>query len=197
MKSHAIVNLEQPLPDSLLSRVEALVAAGVSVIQLRGKRLPAVELARAAERIRARIPRSGPRMVVNGRADIALASGADGVHLPSDGLPVRAVRQLSSSMIVGRSCHSLEEVRRAAAEGADYVILGPIFPPRSKQGGGPLGVDKLRQAVGAGVEVLAIGGISRQNLGLLKGSGIAGVAAITLFMEDEPIGEIVEAVRAL
>jgi thiamine-phosphate pyrophosphorylase len=197
MKSYAIANLEEPPTEAFWSRIRELVDCAVDFIQLRGKRLASAELAGAGERMRREIPIGRTCFLVNGRADIALSSGADGVHLPADGLPVAAIRRLSDRLLIGRSCHSAVDVRSAAREGADYAVLGPVFRPRSKRGEATVPTEELVAAARSGIEIFAIGGISRDNLQELRGTGISGVAAITLFMEDEPLRDIVEAVRAL
>jgi thiamine-phosphate pyrophosphorylase len=197
MKIYAIANLEEAPSVAFWSRVRDLAACGVDFVQLRGKQLPAAELARIGERMRREIPAGGTRFIVNGRPDVALCAGADGVHLPADGLPVAVVRYLSDRLLVGRSCHSVEEVRLAARDGADYALLGPVFPARSKCAPAGAVLDQLADAATAGIELFALGGISRENLQELRGTGISGVAAITLFMEDQPLRDIVEAVRTL
>jgi thiamine-phosphate pyrophosphorylase len=195
MKSHAIANLDAPPDDAFFRRIGELAEAGVDVVQLRAKTLDARTAFGVAMRMRGQIRPPG-RFLVNRRADIALAAGADGVHLPSDGLPVEPLRRLAPQLLIGRSCHSPGDVRRAAGEGCDYVLLGPVFATRSKPGTAAVSLAELREASRLGIEVFALGGISRDNLQTLEGSGIAGVAAITLFMTDSPVAAIVEDVRA-
>jgi thiamine-phosphate pyrophosphorylase len=194
MKSYAIANLDAPPDEAFFRRIGELAEAGVDVVQLRARTLDARTAFGVATRIRAQI-RPPTRFVVNRRADIALAAGADGVHLPADGLPAETLRRLGP-LLIGRSCHSVGDVRRAAGEGCDYALLGPVFATRSKPGTAAVGLAELQEASRLGIEVFALGGISRDNLHTLEGSGIAGVAAITLFMVDSPVAEIVEDVRA-
>jgi Thiamine monophosphate synthase len=99
--------------------------------------------------------------------------------------------------IVGRSCHSVDDVRVAAAQNADYVVLGPVFSARSKVSPAAISVSELVEAAASGVPVFAVGGVSMENLEQLRGVPIAGVAAITMFMKDEPLDSILEAVRKL
>lgn len=124
------------------------------------------------------------RVVVNGRADIALAADADGVHLPSTGVPVAALRDLD--LVIGRSCHSIAEVEQAASEGADYVTFGPLHPTPSKRGAGPPpGPGGLRRAAAVGLPVLALGGVtSTDAMALAAACGAAGVAGIRAFQTD-------------
>jgi thiamine-phosphate pyrophosphorylase len=196
MKAYAIADLSAPAGESFYDRISALDALDADFIQLRGKRLDTRALLEAAVRCRELIRRGRSRFLVNGRVDVALASWADGVHLPADGLPLAAARRAGPHLMFGRSCHSLRECREAAEEGADYVLLGPLFPPRSKDGEAHVEPRDLMQAAALGVPVFALGGISLANLDQLSGSGAAGVAAITLFMSDSPLDGIMKAVRA-
>jgi thiamine-phosphate diphosphorylase len=113
-------------PEAALKEiVRQAFGAGVNYVQVREKDLPGGRLARLVEELLALPEKAGSRLLVNERLDVARASGADGVHLPADSLPVGAVRQwVGSSWIVGVSCHSAQEVEQAAAGGADYVLLG-------------------------------------------------------------------------
>jgi thiamine-phosphate pyrophosphorylase len=195
MKSYAIADFDSvPRESEFFRRVSELSHHGVDYIQLRSKELGGAALLRAADRCRALIPEGGPRFVVNGRPDVAAASGADGVHLPSRGMPVEAARSVGPSLIVGRSCHSLRDAAAARTEGADYILLGPVFPVRSKAGDPAVTLEELREAA-AQVRTFALGGLSIENLARLCGSGLEGVAAITMFLLDRPLAPIVRAVR--
>ncbi len=195
MKSYAIADFDSvPRESEFFRLVSELSHHGVDFIQLRARELGGAALLRAADRCRALIPAGGPRFVVNGRPDVAAASGADGVHLPSRGMPVQAARAVGSSLIVGRSCHSLSDAGAARAEGADYILLGPVFPVRSKPGEPAVTLEELREAA-AQVPTFALGGLSIENLARLCGSRLEGVAAITMFLLDRPLDPIVRAVR--
>jgi thiamine-phosphate pyrophosphorylase len=142
------------------------VDAGVDLVQVRESDLEAGALVSLVGQLLA-IARGTPtRIVVNDRIDVALASGADGVHLRGDSIPVGAARQLApAGFLIGRSVHRVEEA--IAAADADYLIAGTVFPSASKAAGAPLlGVEGLK-AVARSVErpVLAIGGISDDRLG--------------------------------
>lgn len=196
MKVFAIANLEQPPGTAFFDRLAELCAAAVDLVLIRDRVLPDRDrLSVALECRRVVVPPT--RMLVHGRADLALASGADGVHLPSDGVPARAVRTIGENLLVGRSAHSVDECRGAAEEKLDYVLLGPVFPTRSKAGEARISREELERAATLGPAVFALGGISLENLGQLHGLPIAGVAAITLFMEDRPVSVVVEAVRRI
>lgn len=132
--------------------------------------------------------RTGARVIVNDRADIARATGAHGVHLPAGGLAVTDARRLCPpETLVGRSAHSVEGVRRAAEEQCDYVVLGPIWPTRSHPERDALGVDALAAAATVGARVIAIGGVTPERAPACRDAGAWGIAALTaLWDADDP-----------
>jgi thiamine-phosphate pyrophosphorylase len=165
--------------------VRAVVEAEVVLLQIREKSLPARVLYELATRAAEITRGSKTRLLVNDRADIARAAGADGVHLTSQSLPAGVVRRtFGSEFLIGVSTHSLDEARAARDGGADFVVFGPVFDTESKRGfGAPQGLDKFRQVADElrGFPVLAIGGISLENAGACFDAGASGVAAISLF----------------
>jgi thiamine-phosphate pyrophosphorylase len=165
--------------------VRAAVEAEVTLLQIREKSLPARVLYELVTRAAEITRDSKTRLLVNDRADIARAAGADGVHLTSQSLPARVVRDMfGPEFLIGVSTHSLDEARAARDGGADFVVFGPVFETESKRGfGAPQGLDKLRKVADElrGFPVLAIGGISLENAGACFDAGASGVAAISLF----------------
>ena len=170
-----------------------LAAAGVDAVQIREKDLDdrAVwEITRAA---RAILP-STTRLLVNGRADIAVAAGADGVHLPSDGVPPAALRRrFGPGLLVGVSTHSVDEVERAREAGADYATFGPVWETPGK--GPAAGTEALARAAACGLPVLALGGVTIDRFGEVAAAGAAGVAAIRLFQRPSDPSDAVAAAR--
>jgi thiamine-phosphate pyrophosphorylase len=143
--------------------------------------------------LRRRLPPPA-RLLVNGRADLALAAGADGVHLPADGVPVAPLRRrFGRALLLGRSTHRLEEVAEAAQAGADYVVFGPVFPVPGK--GEPAGLERLAAAAALGVPVLALGGIGLAELPRVAAAGAAGAAGIRLFADPGALPRVVAAAR--
>jgi thiamine-phosphate pyrophosphorylase len=197
VQTYAIANCDSAPGAEYFRRVGALVEAGVDWIQLRAKTLEDQQVYTIGLRLRELTRSSNTRFLVNGRADIAASVSADGVHLPASGLPAGAARMIGPDFLIGRSCHSAQACRAAAEEGADYVLLGPVFTPRSKPGKGIVSREELAEAQNIGIPVFALGGISCENVESLRGLKIAGIAAVTLFMSDGPPGEIVRMVRAL
>ncbi|TET94850.1 MAG: thiamine phosphate synthase [Dehalococcoidia bacterium] len=174
--------------DGLGAAVEAAVQGGVDAVQLRekdpdGRSLPPEDLLPLARRLRqATLGRA--LLVVNGPLDVALAAGADGVHLPQSALPVRRPREAvpagRQGFLVGRSVHSLEAARRAEAEGADYLIAGPVYETRSHPGREPAGLSLIEEITGSvRVPVLAIGGVTVGRVEEVVRAGASWVAVIS------------------
>jgi thiazole tautomerase (transcriptional regulator TenI) len=156
------------------------IALGATALQLRDPAATARTLQLEAVRL---VAAAAPvPVVVSSRADLALAVGAAGVHLPERDLPVAAARRLLAGGLVGRSVHSAEAALQAEAEGADYVVFGPVFESRSHPGQPPRGLDGLREVVAAvGLPVLAIGGVDPEGAARCRRAGAAGYAAIGYF----------------
>ena len=172
--------------DRLLTAVERAVACGVGRIQIREKDLSARDLLSLTRRVIELARPGGTEVLVNERADIALAAGAAGIHLPAHSLPPRELRRIAPpAFLIGVSCHSLEEVRRAEIEGADFVVFGPVFGTPSKQiYGASLGLGRLGEAARASrIPVLALGGVSSQNTPQCLEAGAAGIAGISMFQD--------------
>src|SRR5437016_2985818 len=146
--------------------IHTALRAGVRAIQLREKDLPTRPLLALARELNALANAYGGRMLVNDRADVSLAAGSGGVHLPAMGLPASAVRVLiGPDRLIGVSTHSAEEAARAESEGADFVLLGPIFETPTKRAfGPPLGLGELERArTCCRVPLFGIGGITKDR----------------------------------
>lgn len=189
----AISGGRSQLDDAYTSWIEELCRAGVDAIQVREKGRADREVAAlVAEAVRAASGRA--RIIVSGRPDVALACGADGVHLPTRGLPVSAVRRLvGARRLVGCSAHSIEEVRSARDAGADYVFFSPIYETPGKAA--PVGSEALARAVAVGLPVLALGGITIERLAEVAAAGAAGVAGIRMFQRPGELAALVRAAR--
>jgi thiamine-phosphate pyrophosphorylase len=124
---------------------------------------------------------------VNGRADLALAAGADGVHLPAGGVGANDLSSwIPAGFLVGASVHSLKEARTAVSSGADYLLAGPVFETPSKMRyGSPLGLTAFRRICAqVSIPILALGGIHPENVPSVLAAGASGIAGISLFQHD-------------
>jgi thiamine-phosphate pyrophosphorylase len=180
------------LGEELPAWLRRLVAAGLRAVQLREKDLADGDLLALARTARTVAP-PPVTLLVNGRLDVALAAGADGVHLPAAGLPAGPLRALAGrhgwAPLVGRSTHTLVEVVAARDEGVDYVTFGPVFASPGK--GPAVGLAALAVAARQGVPVLALGGVGRGEVGAVAATGAWGLAGIRCFRDPEAAAELV------
>lgn len=169
--------------EALLDAIARNLAAGVEWIQIREKDLSARALFELVEDVHKLANPYSSKIIVNTRADVAIAAGAAGVHLPSGSPAARFWRR--PGFLIGVSCHMAEDVRQAQADGADYAVFGPVFPPLSKLPVlEPRGIEGLSQAAAAvRIPVLALGGITSENIAACISAGAAGVAGISLFQK--------------
>lgn len=188
------------LRSGLADFVEKAALAGVDRVQIREKDLPDEELYKVVRDAMARTRTTRVRVLVNGRPDIAVAARAHGVHLPSDSLSVSSVRKVAPpGFLVGVSCHKVDEVERAASEGADFAVFGPVFDTPSKRGfGPPVGLSELARVCRAvRMPVLALGGVTPANARLCIEAGAAGLAGIGLFQTARSLGALVREMHAI
>ena len=192
----------------LLEKIAEAAEAGIDYIQLREKDLTARELESLATEILETIQESQRRtenrelrtkLLINSRADIAIAVAAAGVHLPASDLTPAEVRRIASGahppvrLMVSRSCHTPEEVQQAAIDGADLALFAPVFEKQAAPATKPTGLDALRAACHYNLPLLALGGVTLENAAGCFRAGAAGIAAIRLFQDHD----LKEAVRHL
>jgi len=178
---------------ALIDFIECAIAAGIDMIQIRERDLPARELCSV---IGSAAEHAG--ILVNDRADVA-ASSAAGVHLTTRSMPVEVVRAaFGSEILIGASTHTIDEVETAEAGGADFVVFGPVFETASKREyGAPVGLDALeRVAARSTIPVLALGGVNVSNYKRALDAGAAGVAGISMFIEAMDLAALVAEVKA-
>jgi thiamine-phosphate pyrophosphorylase len=168
-------------PGLWLENLERWMRDGVDFVQIREPDLMPRELVTFVRRVCA--IKAGTRVLVNDRTDVAIAAGADGVHLRDGSIePERVRRIVARRLFVSVSCHSIAGVKAAARSGADLAILAPIFPPLSKiSTRPPLGLETLRKAAFLDIPVIALGGVTQANAGACVEAGAAGVGGISLF----------------
>jgi thiamine-phosphate pyrophosphorylase len=219
----------------LLEKIAEAAHAGVDYIHLREKDLPTRELeslAREAihaireiapiqedakeivtKRLTSNTRPIGPALLINSRTDVALAVGADGVHLRSNDISAEEVKviwkeadctpadsrrpsdkKISAAPLIGVSCHSPADVAQAAADGATFVVFAPVFEKKAAPSVHPAGLALLQQACRVNIPVLALGGVTLDNVRSCLEAGAAGIAGIRLFQEND-VASVVEKIR--
>jgi len=168
----------------MIKGVEEALEGGVGAVQLREKDLEVRQLLELAYRMRETTAKYRAKLFINDRVDVALAVGADGLHLAGTSMPVSGARQAAGEdMLIGVSVHSPEEAGKAEDEGADFVTMGPIYETPSKMSyGRPLGPGVFVRSRGLSVPVFAIGGITEDKVAALLGAGAYGIAVISAIL---------------
>ena len=170
--------------EDFLGILEEILKKGVKMVQLREKDLPGRELYELAKEVRELTKKYDTLLLINERFDVALAVGADGVHLPENSFPPSVVKRINPNFIVGFSAHSLESALYAEREGADFITLSPIFKTSSHPEATPLGLKTLKEVSKlVSIPVFALGGITKERMKMCYKNGAYGVAGITMFLE--------------
>lgn len=182
-----------------LALLPAFAEAGVDGFQVRDKEATTRELIALAVRVRSLV--ADACVVVDDRVDVAVAAGADGVHLGADDLPVEVARALAPELLIGATCRSGTALAAARSAGADYAGFGPIHASGSKTGlPDPLGIDALSSAVAVepALPVIAIGGVDARSARAARAAGAHGVAVIgSIWRDPDPVNAAKELVAAV
>ena len=192
-----VTEAEAP-PEDVLGTVGRALQGGLTAVLVRRPRATAREVFDISRQLRPATRRHGCTLLVSDRVDVALAAGADGVHLGARSLPVAAARRVvPPSMLVGRSVHDLDEAAEQESEGASYLILGPVFETATHGGARGIGVEHLREAIlRSRVPIVAIGGIDLANVAEIVRAGAAGAAAIRAYSQVPDPAETARNMRA-
>ena len=184
---------------TLYEQVEAALKGGVTCVQLREKELDETAFLQEAKALCALCRRYVVPFIVNDNVEIAIACGADGIHVGQEDLAVGEVRRrVGENMILGVSVHTVEEARQAVRDGADYLGLGAVFPTSTKTDVEQMPNETLRAICDAvDVPIVAIGGINRGNILKLAGSGVDGVALVSAIFSAEDIEGTCRELRAM
>ena len=184
---------------TLYDQVEAALKGGVTCVQLREKELDETVFLQEAKELCALCRRYGVPFLVNDNVEIAIACGADGIHVGQEDLAAGEVRRrVGETMILGVSVHTVEEACQAVRDGADYLGLGAVFPTSTKTDVEQMPNETLRAICDAvDVPIVAIGGINRGNILRLAGSGVDGVALVSAIFSAEDIEGTCRELRAL
>lgn len=181
-----------------LDLLEDLATAGVGGFQVRDKDATTRELVALTRLVLAAVRPAGATVIVDDRLDVALATGADGVHLGADDLSVVDARQVAPHLVIGATCRDAGAVERAAADGATYAGFGPVFATTSKPGlPAPLGPDAIGSATGV-LPLIAIGGVDAAGARQCRDAGAHGVAVIgSIWRHPDPVAAAKELVTAV
>lgn len=173
--------------EEFLYRVEDACKGGVTLLQLREKERTAREYISLAEKVHKITAEYNIPLIIDDRADVALAAGAEGVHVGQSDLPVYLARKLmGADKIVGATAKTVEQAKEAYEQGADYLGVGAIYPTTTKVKTVLTSVETLTDIVKAvPIKVNAIGGLNKDNIHVLKGSGIDGICAVSAIMKAE------------
>ena len=183
---------------TLLEQIEDALRSGATCVQLREKSLEKEAFTAEARAVLALCRRYGAPLIINDRVDVALESGADGVHVGIEDAPVAEIRQKTGpDFIIGATAKTVEQARAAEAAGADYLGVGAVFPSPTKQNAIRITAEELR-AICASVSIpaVAIGGITRENMGELRGCGMAGIAVVSALFSAADIRAAARELRA-
>ena len=185
-------------PRSVRDVVADALDAGAPAIQLRDKNADASTILAEARELLTLVRRYGALLFINDRIDVALAAGADGVHLGPDDIPIEAARRIAPGLLIGYSTDDPEEARRAQDAGADYIGCGAVFGTRTKDvGGEAIGIDRLNNVVdAASIPVVGIGGVTVENVHEIGRSRAAGAAVVGAVMAAEDPASTVRSLLA-
>jgi thiamine-phosphate pyrophosphorylase len=180
--------------------VQAAIRGGVTIVQYREKTATTRRMIEEAAELLGICRAAGVPFVVNDRLDVALAVEADGVHVGQDDMPASIARRLmGKKMLLGVSAGSVDEARKAADDGADYIGASPVFStPTKPDAPPPLGIEGLRAMSGAvSIPVVAIGGINVGNAAVIMGAGAAGVAVVSAIVSADDVEAAARSLRAV
>lgn len=184
---------------TLLEQIESALKGGATLVQLREKDLPRLDYIREAAQATALCHRYGVPLIVNDSLEVALKSGADGVHVGIEDQPVAEIRrQAGKGFLIGATAKTVEQARAAQAAGADYLGVGAVFPSPTKKNAIRITTGQLREiCASVSIPCVAIGGISRENLLALAGGGMDGFALVSAIFSQPDIEAACRELRAL
>ena len=174
---------------TLLEQIEDALKGGVTMVQLREKKLDEESFIEEAIQVRKLCHKYHVPLIINDRVDVALKSGADGVHVGIEDVPVAEIRgRVPADFIIGATCKTVEQAKIAEAAGADYMGVGAVFPSPTKTNAVRITNKQLCEIISAvSIPAVAIGGISYDNICELKGSSVSGVAVVSAIFGAEDV----------
>ena len=185
---YAVTDRSWTQNQTLYEQIEAALKGGVTIVQLREKNLPEEEFIAEAIRVKELCSRYNVPLIINDNADVALKSGADGVHVGIEDTPVAELRRkVGKDFIIGATAKTVEQAQTAEKAGADYLGVGAVFPSPTKKNAIRITAEKLKEICSSvSVPAVAIGGISLDNVSEIKGCGMSGIAVVSaIFAADD------------
>ena len=185
---YAVTDRSWTQDQTLYDQIEAALKGGVTIVQLREKNLTEDEFVAEAIRVKELCSRYNVPLIINDNADVALKSGADGVHVGIEDTPVAELRQkVGKDFIIGATAKTVEQAQSAEKAGADYLGVGAVFPSPTKKNAIRITAEKLKEICSSvSVPAVAIGGISLDNVSEIKGCGVNGIAVVSaIFASDD------------
>lgn len=191
LKLYAVTDRRWLKTEELKDQIEMAIKGGITMVQLREKDLDKETFRRESDKIRDLCKNYNIPFIVNDNVEIAIETGADGIHVGQSDMEVGSVRKLiGEDMILGVSAQTVEQALIAESKGADYLGVGAIFPTNSKDDADSVSIEELKAICKAvNIPVVAIGGIDNKNIDKLEGSGIVGVALISAIFGQDNIEE--------
>lgn len=203
MMLYAVTDAAWTGKKTLTEQVEEAMKGGITFLQLREKHLSKEEFLKEAIEIKDLAQKYQIPFVINDEIEIAQEAGADGVHVGQDDMPVEEVRKiLGKDKIIGVSAHNVEEAVRAERGGADYLGVGAVYPTSTKENASAVSMEEMKKICQTvSIPVVAIGGIKKNNMKVLTGTGVDGIAVVSAIFAAKDIrkaaGELLEAVKEM
>lgn len=191
LRLYAVTDRRWLKTEELKDQIEMAIKGGITMVQLREKDLDKETFRKESDKIRDLCKNYNIPFIVNDNVEIAIETGADGIHVGQSDMEVGSVRKLiGEDMILGVSAQTVEQALIAESKGADYLGVGAIFPTNSKDDADSVSIEELKAICKAvNIPVVAIGGIDNKNIDKLEGSGIVGVALISAIFGQDNIEE--------
>lgn len=188
LKLYAVTDRSWLKNETLYQQVEKALQGGVTMVQLREKNLDDISFLKEAIEIKELCHHYHVPLIINDNLEVAIHSDADGIHIGQDDISIETVKERFPGKIIGVTAHNLEEAVKAQQAGATYLGMGALFPTSTKDNTIPLAIDDLRNITSLiDIPIVAIGGISLDNIEQLKDTGIAGVAVVSALFKSEDI----------
>ncbi|MCD7810210.1 MAG: thiamine phosphate synthase [Erysipelotrichaceae bacterium] len=199
LKLYAITDRNWLKDETLYQQVEKALQGGVTMIQLREKNLDDESFLQEAIEIKELCHRYHVPLIINDNLEVAIHCDADGIHIGQDDISIETVKERFPHKIIGVTAHNLDEALIAKQAGATYLGMGAVFPTSTKDHTIPLAIDDLKHITSViDIPIVAIGGISLDNIMKLKGTGVAGVAVVSaVFKSDDIVGSVKQLLKAV